>query len=229
MKGFGWNKGPWRRLGTRFKGRGAACPWQRASAGAGRITKGSGLPSSPLSRGTPPNRRRAGEIRIESVGGGARLETGATSEPYENHDAVNVMDSEVTNMETGSVSKVQTTGRGRYSNTAAATPVRTEGAGTGDKTAPVARRAGRDLQSGLELLDLDFLLGVVENIDANNEQDIVMRKLSFNELVRTNRIHEIDSNALKVYAVDAEAHFGKEIQVEAFKELAERTATNAGK
>jgi len=139
------------------------------------------------------------------------------------------MDSEVTNMETGSVSKVQTTGRGRYSNTATATPVRTEGAGAGEKTAPVARRAGRDLQSGLELLDLDFLLGVVENIEANNEQDIVMRKLSFNELVRTNRIHEIDSNALRVYAMDAEAHFGKEIQVEAFKELAERTATNAGK
>jgi len=130
-------------------------------------------------------------------------------------------------MEKGSVAKVQTTGRGRYSNTAAVTPARPEGAV--EKTATVARRAGRDLQSGMELLDLDFLLGVVENVDANDEQDIVMRKLSFNELVRTNRIHEIDSNALKVYAMDADAHFGKEIQVEAFKELAERTATNAGK
>jgi len=69
----------------------------------------------------------------------------------------------------------------------------------------------------------------VENTSALENQDVTMRKLSFNELVRTNRVHEIDSNALKVYALDQDAHFGKEIQVEAFKELAERTASNAGK
>ena len=139
------------------------------------------------------------------------------------------MDNEVMTMEQSSVAKTQTTGRGRYSNTAVVNTARVERTEGVSTVSSAARKAGRDLQSGLELLDLDFLLGVVENTGALENQDVTMRKLSFNELVRTNRVHEIDSNALKVYALDQDAHFGKEIQVEAFKELAERTASNAGK
>ncbi|MBN1124586.1 MAG: hypothetical protein JXA82_06235 [Sedimentisphaerales bacterium] len=142
---------------------------------------------------------------------------------------VNVMDNEVMTMEQSTVAKTQTTGRGRYSNTAAVNTARVERSEGVSTVSSAARKAGRDLQSGLELLDLDFLLGVVENTSALEDQDVTMRKLSFTELVRTNRVHEIDSNALKAYALDQDAHFGKEIQVEAFKELAERTSSNAGK
>ena len=228
MKMFSWNRGPWLRRGARFKGSGAARPWQKEAAGSKRISRASGGASVGVASAPTPGQKAAGAIRIESVGEAAGQVPAATSAPSEDNEAVNVTDNEVKNMETSSVTKVQTTGRGRYSNTAAGT-ARVERADAGEKGTPAARRAGRDLQSGLELLDLDFLLGVVENVDAGNEQDVTMRKLSFNELVRTNRIHEIDSNALKTYAVDADAHFGKEIQVEAFKELAERTATNASK
>ncbi len=139
-------------------------------------------------------------------------------------------DEEVSEMEAGNA-KTQTTGRGRYSNTSGGTAEVTRGGrraakDTEDKPR-AARRGNRDLQSGLELLDLDFMLTIVENIEATDEQDITMRKLSFGELARTQRIHELDSAALKVYAMDEDGAFGKSVQVECFKELADRTASSS--
>lgn len=87
-----------------------------------------------------------------------------------------------------------------------------------------ARKSGRDMHSGMELLALDFLLSIVENIEANEKSDITMRKLCFNELIRTNQLREVDSKALKGYSMDADAHFGKDIQCHALGELAERTS-----
>ncbi len=81
----------------------------------------------------------------------------------------------------------------------------------------------RDLQSGMELLELDFLLSIVENTKGNAQNDVTMRKLNFNEVLRREKQEQIDSNALTVYAVNAGNLYGKDIQCEATKELARRT------
>ena len=84
-------------------------------------------------------------------------------------------------------------------------------------------KAGRNLAGGMEMLVLDFLLGVIENIDGEDKNDVAMRKLSFNEALRRNQQNEIDSPALTVYAVDEKNLYGKDIQCAALKELTRRT------
>ena len=59
-----------------------------------------------------------------------------------------------------------------------------------------AREKGKDLHSGMELLELDFLLSIVENTKGDDENDVTMRKLNY----------------------------GKDIQCETMKELTTRTA-----
>lgn len=81
----------------------------------------------------------------------------------------------------------------------------------------------RDLTSGMEVLELDFLLGVVENTRGDDKNDVMMRKLVFNELFRRQQLDAVDSSALKVYAVDDANLYGKDIQCEAMKKLTERT------
>ena len=92
--------------------------------------------------------------------------------------------------------------------------------------ASIADSPDRDLKSGMETLDLNFMLAKVEDTDANNENDIVIRTLNFYELARTDQLDKLDSGALKVYAYDLENQFGKDIQCHAIKELARRTAKN---
>jgi hypothetical protein len=83
----------------------------------------------------------------------------------------------------------------------------------------------RDLQSGMELLGEDFLLRIVENTNgSDDEKDITMRKLNFKELLRRGKLNQADSKALKVYAINKGDLYGKDIQCEAIKALAERTA-----
>jgi hypothetical protein len=83
----------------------------------------------------------------------------------------------------------------------------------------------RDLQSGMELLEQDFLLSIVENTnDGNDEKDIIMRKLNFKELQRRGELNHADSKALRTYAINKGNIYGKDIQCEAMKSLAERTA-----
>jgi hypothetical protein len=86
------------------------------------------------------------------------------------------------------------------------------------------REGGRDLAGGMEMLELDFLLSVVENTRGDDKNDVMMRKLNFNELLRREQLNEIDSNTLKVYAVDEGNLYGKDIQCQAIKELTVRTA-----
>ena len=81
----------------------------------------------------------------------------------------------------------------------------------------------RDLASGMEMLEMDFLLSVVENTKGEDKTDVTMRKLVFNELLRREQLDAIDSNSLKVYTVDESRLYGKDIQCEAMKKLAERT------
>jgi len=90
-------------------------------------------------------------------------------------------------------------------------------------------KSAKDLSSGMELLGLDFLLGVVENTKGKEQTDVTLRTLNFNELMRRNELNSLSSKALKVYAVNKGNVYGKEIQCEALQELAGRTAdTNRG-
>ena len=204
MKKSGFDKGAWRRIGkasTETAGQG----WQNPNLG-----------------------------EVGASGGGAGSGEAAVPGSAEQPRIVDVSEMskgyEVNEMETSTITKTQTTTppRGRYTN-APLTPgiarVDRKEVTEKDRAGAAARRPGRDLHSGMELLDLDFLLGVVENTAASEPQDIMMRRLAFEELIRTSRVHEVDSQSLKVYAVDTDRHFGKDIQVEAFKELTERTAT----
>lgn len=151
--------------------------------------------------------------------------------------ALHVRDSEVNEMDTNTINKTQITGRGRYSNTTVAMPAagsRTVIGKEGDVVAKPAdatprMKRNRDMNGGMEILDLDFLLSVIENTDATTDNDIMMRKLAFNELIRTNRVNEIESQSLKVYAMDEHGWFTKDIQCESFKELTTRTLQHAGK
>jgi len=82
----------------------------------------------------------------------------------------------------------------------------------------------RDLTGGMEMLEQDFLLSVVENVAGADKNDVIMRKLVFSELLRREQLNTIDSHALKAYAIDGGNLYGKDIQCEAMKKLAERTA-----
>jgi hypothetical protein len=81
----------------------------------------------------------------------------------------------------------------------------------------------RDLHSGMEMLELDFLVGIVEKIESDDNSDVTMRKLGFNELLRRDQLKATDSKAIKVYALNDNNLYGRDIQCEAVKELAKRS------
>ncbi len=85
------------------------------------------------------------------------------------------------------------------------------------------RNREKDLAIGMEILDLDFLLSVVENTEGNDKNDVAMRRLTFDELLRREQLDTVDSNSLKVYAMNEGELYGKVIQCEAMKVLTERT------
>jgi hypothetical protein len=85
----------------------------------------------------------------------------------------------------------------------------------------------KDLHSGMEMLELDFLLDIVEKTTSKNKNDVTMRKLSFNELLRREQLEATSSKTLKDYALNKDNIYGKEIQCEAIKELAKRSGTKA--
>ncbi len=87
-----------------------------------------------------------------------------------------------------------------------------------------AEGRNKDLNSGMELLEMEFLLSVVENTAGNDEKDVTMRKLNFNEILRRGKQDQIDSGALVVYAMDSDRLYGKVIQCAATSELSKRTA-----
>ncbi|MBA7570598.1 hypothetical protein ES708_12351 [subsurface metagenome] len=86
-----------------------------------------------------------------------------------------------------------------------------------------ATEKNKDLQSGMELLESDFLLSIVENTKGNDQNDVTTRKLNFNEVLRREKLSQVKSKALTVYAINRGNLYGKDIQCEAMGELAERT------
>ena len=97
------------------------------------------------------------------------------------------------------------------------------GMGTEELRATGEFSGKKDLAGGMEILEQDFRLSVIENTAGNDSNDVAMRRLSFNELLRRDELMAIDSNALKVYAVNNGNLYGKTIQCEAMKKLTERT------
>jgi len=87
---------------------------------------------------------------------------------------------------------------------------------------------GKDLDGGMEMLEQDFLVRAVEKTKGDDKNDVMMQKLGFNELLRRGQLKAADSSALKVYAVNKGNLYGKDIQCEAMKELAERTGLRSG-
>jgi hypothetical protein len=85
----------------------------------------------------------------------------------------------------------------------------------------------RDVSSGMELLDLDFLVKIVENTKGRNKKDVMMRKLVFDELLRREQVAVVDSKALNIYTLNKSKLYNKEIQCAAMKALAERTKSRS--
>ena len=90
----------------------------------------------------------------------------------------------------------------------------------------VGQKRGKVLSSGMELLELDFLLMTVENTNGSDSNDVNMRRMCFTEILRREQIQEIDSNALAVYSINPDSLYGKAIQCQAMMELAARTANS---
>ncbi len=86
----------------------------------------------------------------------------------------------------------------------------------------------RDLAGGMEMLEMDFLLGVIESTKSNDKNNVMLQKVSFNELVRRGELKTADSKALKAYAINKGSLYDKRIQYEALKELAQRTGAHSG-
>ena len=101
--------------------------------------------------------------------------------------------------------------------------MRPSGKETSGEAAGEGKPGKRDLAGGMEMLELDFLVGVIEDTRGADRNDVAMRRLSFDELLRREQQKEIDSGALSVYAVDERNLYGKTIQCEAMKELTKRT------
>ena len=133
---------------------------------------------------------------------------------------------EVKEMETTTITKTQAK-QGRYA-TIGRSGNNKEDKAAERKASSEARKRGRDLHGGLELLELDFLLDLVENIDGMDEYALTMRKLSFHELARTSRISEIDSSALRYYCMDEDGLYDRRTQCEAMQELSARTEQSLG-
>jgi hypothetical protein len=114
---------------------------------------------------------------------------------------------------TGKLAELRPSGKGPSDETA----------GEGKSKDELTREKDKDLASGMEILELDFLLNIVENTESDDSNDVTMRKLNFNELLRREQLDTIDSTALKVYAKNEDKLYGKVIQCEAMKELTKRT------
>ncbi len=85
------------------------------------------------------------------------------------------------------------------------------------------QKIARDVSSGMEILDLDFLVKIVENTKGRNKKDVQMRKLVFDELLRRDQVTAVDSKALNIYTINKSKLYNKKIQSGAMKALAERT------
>jgi len=238
MKKAVLEKGNWRKIG-KPKVVSVAAPAKPASQQqvpeAQQVREATPAPRA--MRVTQPRSRQVGSVPpVGPVVEGQRVEVAAStigSEPTNLRQTERI--DEVNQMQTDTVVKPRAAD-GHYSNSPAPAVVIEEV--SADEKAPKPRQAGRseklrseparrrakDLQSGMELLGLDFLLSIVEDTASDDDLDVTMRKLNFNELIRTDQLHAVDSNVLKEYGLNANGYYDKHIQCEAIKELTARTA-----
>jgi hypothetical protein len=94
---------------------------------------------------------------------------------------------------------------------------------TAEKVNSEEHKEDRNVSSGMEILDLDFLVKIVENTKGRNKKDVMMRKLVFDELLRREQVGAVDSKALNIYTMNKSKLYSKKIQCGAMKALAERT------
>jgi len=94
---------------------------------------------------------------------------------------------------------------------------------TADKAGSGRLQEDRDVSSGMEILDLDFLVKIAENTKGRSKKDVMMRKLVLNELLRRDQVSAVDSKALRIYTINKRNVYDKKIQCGAMKALAERT------
>ncbi|NIP23324.1 MAG: hypothetical protein GWN67_04390 [Phycisphaerae bacterium] len=92
-----------------------------------------------------------------------------------------------------------------------------------EKVSSGKQQEDRDVSSGMEILDLDFLVKIVENTKGRNKKDVMMRKLVFEELLRREQVGAVNSKALNIYTMNKSKLYSKKIQCGAMKALAERT------
>lgn len=234
MKKAVLEKGNWRKIG-KPKVVSVAAPAKPASQQqvpeAQQVREATPAPKA--MRVTQP-RQGVGVPPVGPVVEGQRVEVAAStigSEPTNLRQTERI--DEVNQMQTDTVVKPRAAD-GHYSNSGAVVIEEV----SADEKAPKPRRPGRseklrseparrrakDLQSGMELLGLDFLLSIVEDTASNDDLDVTMRKLNFNELIRTDQLQAVDSNVLKEYGLNANGYYDKRIQCEAIKELTARTA-----
>ena len=81
----------------------------------------------------------------------------------------------------------------------------------------------RDLTSGMELLDLDFLMKIIKKTRGKNKKNVAMREMVFKELARRERLSALSSKTLNFYTINKGNVYDKNIQCEAMMELAKRT------
>jgi hypothetical protein len=62
-----------------------------------------------------------------------------------------------------------------------------------------------------------------EDMSSDEVSDVTMRKLSFEEILRRDRLNRVSSKVLKIYAKDEQGFYGSQIQCEAMKQLSQRT------
>ncbi|HIJ69939.1 MAG TPA: hypothetical protein HPP87_01095 [Planctomycetes bacterium] len=247
MKNAILDKGKWRKIG-KPKVVSVATPAKPASLEQPASKQKQESASGPkVSKVVYPQSRQVGSVvpvgpvveeqRVEREPGGDMgrlgiLPSASTFESEPTNPRQTERIDEVNQMQTNTVVKPRSTD-GHYSNNAAAVIEEVSAEEKAGKPrqprrseklrSEPSRRRTRDLQGGMELLGLDFLLSVVENTTGDDELDITMRKLNFNELIRTDQLQAVDSNALKVYALNSDGHYDKHIQCEAIKELSVRT------
>lgn len=95
--------------------------------------------------------------------------------------------------------------------------------GAADKVGDGKPEKDKDVSSGMEILDLDFLVRIVENTKGRKKKDVEMRKLVFNELLRREQLSAVNSRALNSYTVNKSKLYSKKMQCGAMKALTERT------
>ncbi len=102
-----------------------------------------------------------------------------------------------------------------------------EAAETAGGRKEIGKTEKKDLASGMEILELDFLLSIVEKMKGKSKKDVTMRKLAFNELIRREQVVAVNSKALNFYTINKRNIYEKNIQCAAMQAMAERTKSQA--